>query len=134
MSGLCDKDNNPIKCKCGNDSNAMITGNNSFIAWCDKCNPGLKGTGSFVYKPLSGVDPQIENITLGVKFAERRVILDDWWLIGGTRWSRTLFRLKHPFVYSKRGLILVWHRIKRIFVKERMIQPLAPHVYEDRRN
>ena len=72
----------------------------------------------FVYKPPKG-PPLAMDATLGVKFSQQRVILDEWWIFGGTRWSRALFRLKHPIVYSKRGLRGVWRRIKSIFVKER---------------
>ena len=43
------------------------------------------------------------------------------YIIGGTKWSRLLFRLKHPIVYSKRGLRNVYRRIKRIFIKDRMV-------------
>lgn len=67
---------------------------------------------------------QAHNATIGVKFAQKRVILDDWWLIGGSRWSRFKFRIKHPIVYSKRGLSQLYHKIKRRFVKPKMIQPL----------
>ena len=76
---------------------------------------------NFVYRPPNANEPPVaQNATLGVKFAQRRVILDDWWLIGGTRWSRMLFRLRHPFVYSKRGLRNLYRRIKRLFVKPKM--------------
>ena len=63
----------------------------------------------------------VEGATLGVRFSKRTVILDEWWLIGGTKWSRTLFRLKHPIVYSKRGLKALYRRVKRLFVKEQIL-------------
>lgn len=81
----------------------------------------------FVYRPPYAGTAQAQNATMGVKFAQNRVILDDWWLFGGTKWSRTKFRLKHPIIYSKRGLRNLWRRIKRLFVKPKMIQPLARH-------
>jgi hypothetical protein len=65
----------------------------------------------FVYRPPADCKQQCLPATLGVKFAQRRVSLDKWWLIGGTRWSRTFFRLKHPIVYSKRGLKGLWRRM-----------------------
>jgi hypothetical protein len=76
----------------------------------------------FVYRPPNASKPMFHDATLGVKFTQRRLILDDWWLIGGTPWTRTLFRLRHPIVYSKRGLRNLYRRVKRIFVKERMRQ------------
>ena len=68
---------------------------------------------NFVYRPPGNPVCDAQNATLGVKFAQSRRILDDWYLIGGTRWSRALFRLKHPIVYSKRGLRNLYRRIKR---------------------
>ena len=53
----------------------------------------------FNYCPLNSGHCKDKDATLAVKFAKRRVILDDWYLIGGTRWSRFVFRLKHPNVY-----------------------------------
>lgn len=73
----------------------------------------------FVYKPPNSTC-EAQNATLGVKFSQNRVILDDWWLVGGTKWTRFRFRLKHPIIYSKRGLKGAYRRIKSIFVKERM--------------
>lgn len=73
----------------------------------------------FIYKPPESVRPPIaQNATLGVKFAMGRRILDDWHLLGGTKWSRTLFRLRHPIIYSKRGLRNLYRRIKRFFFGE----------------
>lgn len=59
------------------------------------------------------------NITIG--FNNVQVGIDDWRIIGGTRWSRFKFRLKHPIVYSKRGLRNLWRRVKRIFVNPKII-------------
>ena len=80
---------------------------------------------NFVYKPDPCKEPIAMDATLGVKFAQRQIILDEWWLIGGARWSRFKFRLKHPIVYSKRGLRHLWRKIKYIFVKLKMINPLT---------
>jgi len=77
-----------------------------------------EGKPKFVYKPNGPKNSLVRNGTLAVKFAERRVILDEWWLIGGTRWSRTLFRMRHPMVYSKRGLFSLYLRVRRLFVKD----------------
>ena len=82
---------------------------------------------NFVYRPPGKPTCDARNATLGVKFAQSTHILDEWWIIGGTRWSRFKFRLKHPLVYSKRGLRKIYYRIKRIFVKPKVIQPLAGH-------
>lgn len=83
---------------------------------------------TFVYRPPG--NPNVKNATLGVKFAQRTMTLDEWYLFGGTRWSRFKFRMKHPIVHSKRGLRNVWRRIIRIFVKPKMIQPLARHPHD----
>lgn len=77
---------------------------------------------NFVYRPLNDGPPIALKATLGVKFAQRRLILDDWYIFGGTKWSRMLFRLKHPIVYSKRGLYKLYRRIRRIFIKDRIVQ------------
>lgn len=73
---------------------------------------------NFVYRPKKTSPPIAQPATLGVKFAQNRVILDDWYLFGGTKWTRTLYRLKHPIVYGKRGLHNLYRRIKRIFIKD----------------
>lgn len=73
---------------------------------------------NLVYRPKKTSSPIAQPATLGVKFAQNRVILDDWYLFGGTRRTRTLYRLKHPIVYEKRGLRNLYRRIKRIFIKE----------------
>ncbi len=84
-----------------------------------------KKAANFVYRPTNPDAPSMaQNAALGVKFAQRRVILDDWWLIGGTRWSRFKFRMKHPIIYSRRGLRQLYHKIKRLFLKPKMIQPV----------
>ena len=87
---------------------------------CSACSKREKRN-TFVYLPPEGI-LIAQDATLGVKFAQRRVILDPWYLRGGTPWTRTLFRLRHPIVYSKRGLRNLYRRVKRIFVKERMRQ------------
>jgi hypothetical protein len=82
-------------------------------------------TAIFVYRPPEDHKPQFLPATLNVKFAQRMHFLDPWgfMLIGRTKWQRAIFRLKHPIVYSKRGLRQLWRKIKRVFVKPRMIQP-----------
>lgn len=69
----------------------------------------------FVYRPPNGTDYVSKTATSGVKFAQKRLILDDWFLLGGTKWSRFKFRLKHPIVYSKRGLRNLYRTVKRFF-------------------
>lgn len=54
----------------------------------------------------------------GSKFCQTIKILDSWYITGGTKWSRVLFRLKHPIVYSKRGLNKLWRKIKYTFIKK----------------
>lgn len=72
----------------------------------------------FVYRP-SKVSPPIAQIaTLGVKFSQEIRILDPWYIVGGTKWTRSLYRLRHPIIYSKRGILGFYRRIKRIFIKE----------------
>ena len=75
-------------------------------------------TANFVYKPPNSGPCQAQNATLSVKLAQSTRILDEWYLFGGTRWTRTLFRLTHPIVYSKRGLRNLYRRIKRFFFGE----------------
>ena len=76
----------------------------------------------FVYKPPQDGPPRAINASRGVKFSQSTRILDEWYLLGGTKWSRTLFRLKHPIVYSKRGIKSLYRRVRRLFVKDKMIQ------------
>lgn len=73
-----------------------------------------KNAARFVYRPSNSAPCQAQDATLGVKFAMNRLILDDWYFFGGTRWNRTIFRLRHPIVYSKRGLRNLYCRIKRL--------------------
>lgn len=77
-----------------------------------------KKAASFIYRPPNvgnSNNPQTQNATLGVKFAQRTVILDRWYLLGGNKWSRSVYRMKHPIVYSKRGLRNLYRRVKRFF-------------------
>jgi hypothetical protein len=76
---------------------------------------------NFIYRPSPESDPIAKNATLGVRFAQRTVVLDPWYfaLFGKNKWERTLFRLRHPIIYSKRGILSLYRRIKRIFVIER---------------
>ena len=85
----------------------------------------------FVYRPPNAGPPIAQNATLGVKFAQGVRILDPWYIMGGTKWSRFLFRLKHPIVYGKRGLRNIYRRIKRIFIKDRMV-PCIPRVWKSK--
>jgi hypothetical protein len=79
---------------------------------------------TLIYHPPTPGEPIAFDIVGMVKFAQRQVILDDWYLIGGTRWSRMLFRLKHPIVYSKRGLYSLYRRIKNLFKKEKSLHAI----------
>lgn len=60
---------------------------------------------NFVYRPPDDYKQQALPATLSVKFAQSRVVLNDAWIIGGTPWRRFKFRMKHPIVYSKRGIL-----------------------------
>jgi hypothetical protein len=73
---------------------------------------------NFIYRPPNQSDLKVLPANLGVKFAQRTVILDPWYLFGGTKWDRAMFRLLHPIVYSKRGLKKLWRKIKYLFIKE----------------
>jgi hypothetical protein len=77
-----------------------------------------KDAKNFVYRP------EARNATVGVKFSQGIRILDPWYLIGGTRWTRTLFRLKHPIVYGKRGICNLYRSIKRFFFGDPPRRPL----------
>jgi hypothetical protein len=82
-------------------------------------------TGIYVYRPpnvSNPYKPEAQNATIGVKFAQGVRILDPWHLIGGTKWSRAMFRIKHPIVYGKRGLRQLYRKIRKLFIKDRMIQ------------
>jgi len=86
--------------------------------------------GAFVYRPINvgnPNNPEAQNATIGVKFAQGAHFLDPWgfMLIGKTKWQRAIFRLKHPIVYSKRGLRQLYRKIRRLFIKDRMI-PCVP--------
>lgn len=70
-----------------------------------------------VYRPK---EPVAMKTDIYVKFAQNTHIIDPWWLFGGTRWSRTLFRLKHPIVYSKRGLRNLYRSMRRLFIKDKL--------------
>lgn len=88
-----------------------------------------------INRPPPNLDkPIAQDATLGVKFNQKNIILDDWWIIGGTRWNRTIYRLKHPIVYSKRGLRNLYRRIKSIFIEEKSIQCRKEllHLYPDK--
>lgn len=73
----------------------------------------------FVYRPQNSGDCRAQNATVGVKFSQNIRILDAWYILGGTKWSRFKFRLKHPIVYSKRGLRILYQKIRSIFIKDR---------------
>lgn len=70
------------------------------------------------YIPPNDKGPEAQNATIGVKFSQGMRILDPWYIMGGTRWTRFLFRMKHPIVYSKRGIRNIYRRIKRLFIKD----------------
>lgn len=74
-----------------------------------------------IYIPPNYKGPKAMDATIGVKFSKNRVILDEWYIFGGTKWSRTKFRMKHPVVYSKRGLRNLYRRIRRLFIKDKLI-------------
>lgn len=80
-----------------------------------------KLVGNPIYRPPTSkcIAP---DCTFSVKFSQARRLTDDWYLFGGTKWSRTLFRLRHPIVYSKRGLRNLYRRVRRLFVEDRSIQ------------
>lgn len=80
---------------------------------------------NFIYRPPQETKAdmtQAQHATLGVKFAQGVYFLDPWgfMLLGKNRWQRALFRFKHPIVYSKRGLLQFFRKIKRLFIKDRM--------------
>ena len=76
----------------------------------------------YVYRPSKAERREglqiAQHATVGMKFSQGVRILDPWYIIGGTSWSRMLFRLRHPVIYSKRGLRTIYRRIKHIFVDE----------------
>ena len=76
---------------------------------------------NFIYRPPEYDGPHAVNATLGVRFAQRSVILDPWFIIGGTKWTRTLYRIRHPMVYFPRGVRILYRRIRRLFVEDKII-------------
>lgn len=85
-----------------------------------------------VYLPPKYDGPKVIDATSSFKYSQALHILNDSWVvdIGRSRWDRFLLRIKHPIIYSKRGILGLYRRIKRIFVKPKMIQPLARHPYD----
>ncbi len=82
---------------------------------------------TFIYRPPNVSNsniPKTHNATLGVKFAQRQVFLNPWasMLLGKTRWQRIIFRLKHPIAYSNRSLRKIYRRVRRLFIKDRIIK------------
>jgi hypothetical protein len=62
--------------------------------------------------------------TGAVKFSNLSCIVNDTWIMGGTRWSRFIYRMRHfPWVATKRAIFYIGRRIRRLFVKDR-IYPL----------
>jgi len=87
--------------------------------------------GVFIYRPPNASmshEPLAQQATMGVKFATGVRILDPWGfvLIGMTKRERVLFRIKHPVVYTKRGLRKLYRTFKSLFIKERMIPCIQP--------
>lgn len=82
----------------------------------DEDNPNTH----FVYRPPEYDCENVISSTVGYKFSQAVRILDPWWIIGGTKWTRFLFRLKHPIVYSKRGLRGLYRRVRRLFISDIM--------------
>ena len=85
----------------------------------------------FVYRPPNVGDihtPLVQHATLGVKFAQGVRFLDPWGfaLIGKTRSQRIIFRIQHPLVYAKRGLFKLYRRIRRLFIKDRIVPCVQP--------
>jgi len=79
----------------------------------------------FVYRPSNDGNAQIplvQHATLGFKFATGVRFLDPWgfMLIGMTKRQRVLFRLRHPVVYTKRGLRKLYRTIKSLFIRDRV--------------
>ena len=76
-----------------------------------------KKAANFIYRPPTSESPQVQNATLGVKFAQGVRFLDPWGFAikFKTRKGRILFRLRHPIVYSKRGMRNIYQRVKRFF-------------------
>lgn len=84
-----------------------------------------------IYRPENYPGLVAQNATLGVKFSRGARILDPWYILGGTKWSRFKFRLKHPIVYSKRGMRRVYRKIRSLFINDRTI-PCIPRVWKFR--
>lgn len=77
------------------------------------------GSRNFTYKTPATGEPIVLNAKPRCKVADERVIVDAWVLnIRGTKWSRTLFRLKHPIIYTKRLLRGLRRKIRRLFFKD----------------
>jgi hypothetical protein len=83
-----------------------------------------KKAANFIYRSPSPATLKAQKATLAVKFAQNVYFLDPWgiMLIGRSRLGRILFKLRHPYAYSKRWLWKLKNRIRRIFIKDRPIQ------------
>lgn len=83
----------------------------------------------FVYRPPKYDGPKVINTSTSFKYHQTRHILNDSWVIdiGRSKWDRLILRLRHPIVYSKPSILRLYRRIKHIFVKPKMIQPIIWH-------
>lgn len=118
------------------DSNINDTsvgdGNNRFTK--EVCGMAEYRAVDFVYRPPSHDGPKVLDACVGFKFAQGTRLLDYWGfqLKFLTRGERFIFRLKHPIVYSKRGLRKIYLRIRRLFISDRMIQCLRMRLPGDK--
>lgn len=76
---------------------------------------------SFIYRPPNYSKPIAQEATIGVKSSNKSFILDDWHIVGGIKWSRTLYRIKHPLIYSRRGLRNLRNIIKHFFIRPKIL-------------
>jgi hypothetical protein len=75
----------------------------------------------FIYRPPGSQSAPISP-PLGVKFAQCRMVLDDYWVVGRTKWSRFVYRMHHfPLVaigrfFKQIARRLRWWKEKRVIM------------------
>lgn len=65
--------------------------------------------------------------SVGVKFATKILFTNPYWVVGGTLWSRFIYRMKNfPLMAIRLAFRSVYLKIRRLFVKDRPV-PIEAH-------
>lgn len=61
--------------------------------------------------------------TARVRFANRIVLVNPYYVMGGTRWSRFIYKMRNfPLMAIKMGVQQMYRRIRRFFIKDRVFK------------